>query len=144
MRDIIEELKTLADQNRLRILSLLWEAGDLCGCEIERILDLKQSNTSRQLHRLHSAGFLTSYKKAQWSHYHIAGAHKGAGSLLQQVLLLGRSSESSSDLSLDGIYQADIARLQDYRERGFSCQTIHKWVPFEHTNLAAGHRSTHE
>ena len=119
MRDIIEELKTLADRNRLRILALLWEAEDLCGCEIERILDMKQSNTSRQLHRLQSAGFISSYKQAQWSHYHIAGAHKGAGSLLQQVLLLGRSSDQS--------YQADIARLQDYRERGFSCQTIHKW-----------------
>ncbi|MFO7731577.1 MAG: metalloregulator ArsR/SmtB family transcription factor [Spirochaetia bacterium] len=124
MRDIVEELKTLADQTRLRILSLLWEAEDLCGCEIERILDMKQSNTSRQLHRLHSAGYLTSYKKAQWSHYQIADPHKGEGSLLQQILLLARSTDEK--------YAADTARLKDYRERGFSCQSIHKWVPFEH------------
>ena len=127
MRDIIEELKTLADRNRLRILALLWEAEDLCGCEIERILDMKQSNTSRQLHRLQSAGFISSYKQAQWSHYRIADLHNIEGSLLQQILLLVRSTESSSDLSSDGIYQADIARLRDYRERGFSYQTIHKW-----------------
>jgi len=130
MRDIIEELKTLADQNRMRILSLLWDAEDLCGCEVEGILDMKQSNTSRQLHRLHSAGFLTSYKKAQWSHYQIADRHRSDGSLLQQVLLLARSSDCNSA----EIYQTDTARLQDYRERGFSCQTIHKWVPFEHPN----------
>ncbi|MFW6209699.1 MAG: ArsR/SmtB family transcription factor [Spirochaetota bacterium] len=136
MSDIIEELKTLADTNRMRILSLIWEAGDLCGCEVERILDLKQSNTSRQLHRLHSAGFLTIYKKAQWSHYQIAGEHAIEGSLVRQILLRARSS--------DEIYAGDVAKLQDYRERGFSCQTIHKWVPFEHTNLAAGHRSTYE
>src|SRR6056297_750210 len=126
MRDIIEELKTLADQTRLRILSLLWEAEDLCGCEVERILDMKQSNTSRQLHRLRTEGFITSYKQAQWSHYQIADPHKGEGSLVGQILGLVRSS--------DEIYQEDIARLHDYRERGFSCQTIHKWVPFEHSN----------
>ena len=136
MRDIIEELKTLADQNRMRILSLVWEAGDLCGCEIERILDLKQSNTSRQLHRLHSAGFVTSYKQAQWSHYQIAARHSAEESLVRQILLLARST--------DEMYQGDIARLLDYRERGFSCQTIHKWVPFEDINRAAGQRSTHE
>lgn len=126
MRDIIEELKTLADQNRMRILSLVWEAGDLCGCEVERILDLKQSNTSRQLHRLHTAGFIISYKKAQWSHYQIADPHKGEDSLVHQILALARSS--------DEIYREDIAKLHDYRERGFSCQTIHKWVPFEYPN----------
>ncbi len=136
MRDIIEELKTLADQNRMRILSLVWEAGDLCGCEVERILALKQSNTSRQLHRLHSAGFLTSYKNAQWSHYQIAGEHATEGSLVQQILLRARSS--------DEIYPGDIARLQDYRERGFSCRTIHKWVPFEQPDNAEGQRSRHE
>ncbi len=120
MRDIIEELKTLADQNRMRILSLIWEAEDLCGCEVERILDLKQSNTSRQLHRLYSAGLISSYKKAQWSHYQIAGRHSAEDSLVGQIVALARSS--------DDIYREDIARLQDYRERGFSCQTIHKWV----------------
>ena len=128
MRDIIEELKTLADRNRLRILALLWEAEDLCGCEIERILDMKQSNTSRQLHRLQSAGFISSYKQAQWSHYRISGDHASEGSLLQQVLLVARSSDCSSD----EIFETDTARLHDYRERGFSCKTIHEWVPFEH------------
>ena len=136
MRDIIEELKTLADQNRMRILSLVWEAGDLCGCEVERILDLKQSNTSRQLHRLHTAGFLTSYKQAQWSHYQIAARHRSEDSLVRQILAAARSS--------DEMYREDIARLHDYRERGFSCQTIHKWVPFEQPQNAEGQRSIHE
>ena len=136
MSDLIEELKTLADTNRMRILSLVWEAGDLCGCEVERILALKQSNTSRQLHRLHTAGFLSIYKKAQWSHYQIAGEHATEGSLVQQILLRARSS--------DEIYAGDVAKLQDYRERGFSCQTIHKWVPFEQPDNAEGQRSRHE
>ncbi|HDQ13465.1 MAG TPA: transcriptional regulator [Sediminispirochaeta sp.] len=136
MRDIVDELKTLADLNRLRILSLIWEGGDLCGCEVERILDMKQSNTSRQLQRLRAAGFLHSYKQAQWSHYRIAAAHIGEESLLRQIIILARASTE--------VYDADLDRLRDYRDRGFSCQTIHTWVPFDPSNISTQSRSTHE
>ncbi len=37
--------KTLSDENRLRILQLLLK-NELCVCELESILNLKQSNLS--------------------------------------------------------------------------------------------------
>ena len=126
MRDIIEELKAMSDLNRLRILSVLWEAEDLCGCEFEKILDMKQSNTSRQLERLRTSGFLSSYKQAQWIHFLIAPKHRSAGSLLHQVLEQARQSRE--------IFGIDIERLKDYRRRGFTCKTIGQWIPFRGLN----------
>jgi len=123
-RDIVEELKALADETRLRILCLLWEAEDLCSCEIEKILDLKQSNASRHLYRLRNAGLLDSYKRAQWTHYRIAMKHYDPQSLAGQVIRTALDEAGSP-------YTSDIARFRDYRKRGFTCTTIHKWIPFE-------------
>ena len=60
--------KALSDETRLRILSLLLE-GEMCVCEIEDCLGLTQSNASRHLNALKSAGILSSSKQAQWTYY---------------------------------------------------------------------------
>ncbi|MFP4178415.1 MAG: ArsR/SmtB family transcription factor [Spirochaetaceae bacterium] len=128
MRDLIEELKALADPSRLRIVSLIWEAEDLCSCEIENILDLKQSNASRHLYRLRTAGLLDSYKKAQWMHYTMpedyTGEHGGSRRFLQEIILTAREEQE--------IFNNDLKRFHDYRDRGFTCATIHQWVPFKY------------
>jgi len=66
--DVSEVLKALADPNRLRILNLLYEK-TLCVCDLEAILDLNQSNLSRHLARLRSAGIVTAQKKALFTYY---------------------------------------------------------------------------
>ncbi|MFP4363393.1 MAG: ArsR/SmtB family transcription factor [Spirochaetia bacterium] len=123
MGDIIEELKAMSDLNRLRTLSLLWEAEDLCVCEIETILGMKQSNMSRQLERLRTSGFLSSYKQAQWIHFTIAPEHRFENSLLRHILHQAHESRE--------IFDKDIVKLRDYRGRGFTCKTISQWIPFE-------------
>ena len=68
----MEELfKALAENSRLRILSLL-TSGELCVCEIEACLDLTQSNISRHLTLLKNCGVLDRYKKAQWVYYKVS------------------------------------------------------------------------
>lgn len=62
--------KTLSDQSRLRILSLLLD-GQMCVCEIEAGLRLTQSNVSRHLSYLKKSGILDYYKRAQWKYYKI-------------------------------------------------------------------------
>jgi len=121
--ETVETLKALADLSRLRIVNLLWEAEDLCSCEIERILDLKQSNASRHLHRLRETKLLDTYKKSQWTHYRISQQHRGNDNFLQPIISSARTAGSP--------FTDDLGRLQNYRERGFSCATIHGWVPFE-------------
>jgi ArsR family transcriptional regulator, arsenate/arsenite/antimonite-responsive transcriptional repressor len=70
--DIVDILKALADKNRLRILNLL-RNGELCVCDIEAVLGIKQSNTSRHLNRLKVAGIIASEKKSQWVYYRLNG-----------------------------------------------------------------------
>lgn len=47
-------------------------SGERCVCEIETCLGLTQSNASRHLNVLRSAGILASEKHAQWAYYHIS------------------------------------------------------------------------
>jgi ArsR family transcriptional regulator len=68
--DIVYIFKALADENRIRILNLL-RSGELCGCDIESVLGVKQSNTSRHLNRLKIAGIIVSKKKSQWVYYRL-------------------------------------------------------------------------
>ncbi len=62
--------KALAEESRLRILSLLLQ-DDMCVCEIENCLNLQQSNISRHLSTLKNSGMVESYKKAQWVFFRI-------------------------------------------------------------------------
>lgn len=67
---MVEIFKALAEESRLRILSLVMK-NDMCVCELENCLNLKQSNISRHLSALKSSGLLDSYKHAQWVYYKI-------------------------------------------------------------------------
>ena len=68
--DLVYIIKALADENRLRILNLL-RNGELCVCDIEAVLGIKQSNTSRHLNRLKVADIIASEKKSQWVYYRL-------------------------------------------------------------------------
>lgn len=65
-----EIFKALAEESRLRILALLLHK-ELCVCELENCLNLKQSNISRHLATLKNCGILDSTKQAQWAYYKI-------------------------------------------------------------------------
>ena len=63
--------QSLAHPKRLAILEALRE-GERCVCEIETLLDLRQSYVSQQLTVLREAG-LVCYRKDGWNvHYRIA------------------------------------------------------------------------
>ena len=68
--DIVYMLKALADENRIRILNIL-RNDELCVCDIEAVLGIKQSNASRHLNRLKIAGIIVSEKKSQWVYYRL-------------------------------------------------------------------------
>jgi ArsR family transcriptional regulator len=68
--DLVKVLKALADENRLRILNLLYHK-ELCVCELENILGMTQSNVSRQLIKLKDAGLIESEKDGQFVVYRI-------------------------------------------------------------------------
>jgi ArsR family transcriptional regulator, arsenate/arsenite/antimonite-responsive transcriptional repressor len=69
MEDTLIILSALADRNRLRIMNLLMHAGELCVCDIERVLRVPQARVSRHLAALRAAGLAASERRGQWMHY---------------------------------------------------------------------------
>ena len=67
-RSIVKTFSALADETRLRILSLLLER-ECCVCEIMQALEISQSRASRGLTALYDAGLLKLKKEGLWSIY---------------------------------------------------------------------------
>ncbi|MBF7096352.1 ArsR/SmtB family transcription factor [Alkalibacter mobilis] len=112
--DLVEIIKALGDENRLRIMNLLLD-DKLCVCELEAILDLNQSNVSRHLTRLKNAGIIKSQKKAQWIFYGLNDKFKSENELLVNYLKNRFASEEFTN---------DVSRLKAYRESKFTCVDI--------------------
>jgi ArsR family transcriptional regulator len=86
MKKIAQLFKALADETRLRILSLLGE-GELCVCDLMDILDLPQSTVSRHLAYLRNADLVEDRRQGVWMYYRLAGQesplHRDLLALLQ-------------------------------------------------------------
>jgi len=65
--------RAFADRTRLRILHLLGP-GELCVCDLVRVLGMPQPKISRHLAYLRRAGLVTSRKDGLWMHYALAPA----------------------------------------------------------------------
>ena len=61
--------KALADPARLRILSMVSDRGDVCGCELVEPLGLSQPTVSHHLKVLWEAGLLVRERCGRWIHY---------------------------------------------------------------------------
>lgn len=110
--DLIQILKALSDETRVRILNLLMNT-DLCVGEIEYLLKLNQSNTSRHLSALKNASLITYEKNAQWIYYSINRDVLEKHSFIKELI----------DVELLGLdlYVKDNERLQDYKLSGKTC-----------------------
>jgi ArsR family transcriptional regulator len=76
--------KALADRNRVKMLNMLVAAGDgeVCVCDFEQALTLKQSLASYHLKQLVDAGIVSRERRGTYSYYRLV---PGA---LDQVCLL--------------------------------------------------------
>ncbi len=67
---IIQRLRALGDEKRLRILAQL-AGGERCVCELTDALDAGQSLLSFHLKTLKDAGLVTDRREGRWVHYAI-------------------------------------------------------------------------
>lgn len=67
----LTRLKAIADERRLRILSLL-AAGERCVCELQEALDAGQSLLSFHLKTLKDAGLVTDRREGRWVYYELS------------------------------------------------------------------------
>lgn len=68
MKNIVDILKALSDETRLRIINLLY-VKELCVCDIVETLNVTQTKVSRHLQYLKNAGLVKDRKHAQWVYY---------------------------------------------------------------------------
>lgn len=104
--DIVNVLKALSDETRLRVLNILYKK-ELCVCDIKESLDILQTKASRHLSYLKKAGLISSRKKKQWVYY----------SLVQN-----ENTEFINDLitkNLRGteLYDVDLINLAEWLKR---------------------------
>lgn len=71
MDKLVDVLKSLSDETRLRILNLLYEK-ELCVCDIMETLQISQAKASRHLIYLKNAGLVKDRKRAQWVYYSLS------------------------------------------------------------------------
>jgi ArsR family transcriptional regulator len=93
----VKILKALGDPSRLKLLKILSEK-ELCVCEIEEVMNMKQTTVSQQLRKLKEAEIVIERKEGWWSYY----------SLNREIL------EEFFDAFRDFIF-TDIEKLEEFK-----------------------------
>ncbi len=113
--DLVQVMKALADETRLRILNLLGQ-GELCVCELEQILDINQSNASRHLNKLTTAGMIFFEKRALYVYYQLNDELMETYPFIRQLI--------GAELVKIRKCEMDNKRLKMYRESGITCEDL--------------------
>lgn len=92
--------KALADETRLRILTLLLD-GELCVCEIMAALDLPQSTVSRHLAYLRNNGWVKDSRRGVWMYYRFNSEEGALIQALKPVLQTHLAQSSEHAVALD-------------------------------------------
>jgi ArsR family transcriptional regulator, arsenate/arsenite/antimonite-responsive transcriptional repressor len=119
MNELEQYFKGLADRNRLRILNLLLH-GELCGCDIQHVLETSQPNISRHLQYLKNSGLVLDRRDGFRIFYRLAeptrGARKNLFDFLRQVF---KNEE---------LFSEDTRKLKDAIHDGACTRT--EWRPY--------------
>ena len=119
MRELENYFKALADINRLRIMNLLLH-GELCVCDIQRVLDSPQPNVSRHLAYMRNAGLVLDRRDGLRMFYRINDAGSGALARLFEFL--------REVFPREKILQDDIRSLKQAIQGGHCTMT--EWRPY--------------
>jgi ArsR family transcriptional regulator len=119
MKELERYCKGLADGNRLRILNLLLH-GELCGCDIQYVLDTSQPNISRHLQYLKNSGLVLDRRDGFRIFYRLAEPIQGVKKYLFEFLQRACKNEEP--------FQDDTRKLKEAIQDG-SC-TRSEWRPY--------------
>ncbi|HHF98807.1 MAG TPA: metalloregulator ArsR/SmtB family transcription factor [Candidatus Aerophobetes bacterium] len=69
MQEILNILKILSDEIRLKIVYLLSQESELCVCELMEALKMSQSRISNHLRILRNTGIIEAKREGKWMFY---------------------------------------------------------------------------
>jgi ArsR family transcriptional regulator, arsenate/arsenite/antimonite-responsive transcriptional repressor len=119
MNELEQYFKGLADRSRLRILNLLLH-GELCGCDIQYVLQTSQPNISRHLQYLKNSGLVLDRRDGFRIFYRLAEPTRGAKKNLFDFLRLAFKDEEP--------FSDDIRKLKEAIKHGACTRT--EWRPY--------------
>lgn len=118
MEKIASYFRGLADENRLRILNLLFH-GELCGCDIQHVLGAPQSTVSRHLSYLKNVGLVLDRRVGYRVFYRLVQSENTEVTELFEYLV--------QVFATDKFLKADMKKLREAIKDG-SC-TVSEWKP---------------
>ena len=101
--NVVELMKALGHETRLRILHLLLTRDALCVCDLFEVLQLPQPTVSRHLKLLRDAGLVSDYRENQWVHYEVNKELKEERRRVMDVVLAEAKHEK--------LLKSDLLRL---------------------------------
>lgn len=108
MGTVEDYFKGLADINRLRIMNLLL-TGELCGCDIQYVIGVTQSNVSRHLTYLKRSGLVADRRAGYRVYYRLMKDNKPEYKALLAYLKLALK---------DKLFLADTKKLKEAIKHG--------------------------
>ncbi|MCY6370197.1 ArsR/SmtB family transcription factor [Clostridium ganghwense] len=114
---IVQIMKVLSDETRIRILNLLRNE-KLCVCEIEHVLNITQSNASRHLNKLKREEIIKSEKIAQWVYHEINKDTLAKYPFINLFIY--------NELNKIEQCKVDLEKLKEFKESGLSCEDLTK------------------
>lgn len=119
MKELEQYCKGMADRNRLRILNLLLH-GELCGCDIQYVLDTSQPNISRHLQYLKNSGLVLDRRDGFRIFYRLADPMQGSKKYLFDFLRQTVKGEEP--------FGDDTRKLKEAIQHGACTRT--EWQPY--------------
>ena len=119
MKELEQYCKGIADGNRLRILNLLLH-GELCGCDIQYVLETSQPNISRHLQYLKNSGLVLDRRDGFRIFYRLAEPTRGVRKTLFDFLRQAFKDEEP--------FGEDTLKLKDAIQHGACTRT--EWRPY--------------
>ena len=110
-------LKCIADPQRLRILNLL-DAGPLCVCHLQDILEAPQVKISKQLSSMKQLGLISATREGTWMIYQLQEPVDG---LLTNNIHYLRKSESSETSDLQADLLAREKLVKELAKKTYDC-----------------------
>jgi ArsR family transcriptional regulator len=118
MQRLASYFRALADENRLRILNLLFH-GELCGCDVQYVLGASQSTISRHLSYLKNAGLVQDRRVGYRVFYRMVYSEDVETTELWEYLVMA--------FAKDRVLKADMKKLREAIKEG-AC-TVTEWKP---------------
>ncbi len=104
--EVFDWFQQLSHETRLRMVSLLDE-NELCVCELEEILSIKQVNISKHLNKLKKAGIVFSRREKQRVFYYLSEAFAKEPAWLE-IIRLNRQKHP--------VLKKDYGRLMEHEK----------------------------